>query len=317
MSKNLFISDFMNKIGEKLKEERGLSEPSVKLYLRQLTTLNNNESFKNLNFLKKVDNILDKLKDYKENTKKSYLSAIEAILSLSKKNKLYDVYKNLLDEKKKDYNEKDKNEINEKEEDNWITLEEIKKIKDDLLEGLFDKKNLTSNEFRKLLKAFILSLYTDLLPRRNQDYLLCFITRKEKKDDNKDINYLVLESDKFVFNKYKTSKSSGTQEIYFGDNDNFKRILHLYLKHHPLYKKTKTLTPLLVDDKGVPPTTPNWITRILNNTIKKKVGSSMLRKIYLTSKYGNELEKLKEMRADAKAMGNSVGVQQSVYIKDI
>jgi len=51
------MSEFMEDLKEKLKEQRNLSDPSVKLYIRQLTTLNNNESFKNLNFLKKVDDI--------------------------------------------------------------------------------------------------------------------------------------------------------------------------------------------------------------------------------------------------------------------
>jgi len=77
------------------------------------------------------------------------------------------------------------------------------------------------------------------------------------------------------------------------------------------------MVPLLVDDKGVPPSSPNWITRILNKTFKKKVGSSLLRKIYLTTKYGDELDKLKEMRNDSIKMGNSVGTQQAVYIKNI
>jgi hypothetical protein len=317
MSKNLFLSDFMDKLGDKLKTERGLSEASVKLYLRQLTTLNNNESFKNLNFLKKVDDILDKLKDYKENTKKSYLSAIEAVLSTQKKNKLYDTYKNMLEEKKKDYNNKDKNETNEKEENNWVSMDEINKMKTDLLEGLSEKKKLTLSEYKRLLKAFILSLYTDLPPRRNQDYLLCFITKNNKLTDKPDMNYLSLKDNKFIFNRYKTAKSGGQQEIDFSDNQPFKTILSLYLKHHPLLKSSKGLVPLLVDERGVPPTSPNWITRILNNIFKKNVGSSMLRKIYLTSKYGDQLDKLKEMRNTAKAMGHSTKTAQDVYIKDV
>jgi hypothetical protein len=321
MSKNLFISQYMEQLGEKSKNERDLSEASVKLYLRQMTTLNNNETFKNLKFLKNVDDILDKLKDYKENTKKSYLSAIEAVLSIQPKtkqnDKLYERYKNMLEEKKKDYNNKDKNEPNEKEDKNWVSLEEIEKIKNDLLEGLYNKKTLTANEYKNLLKAFILSLYVDLPPRRNQDYLLCFITKNNKLSSNSDLNYLLLKDNKFIFNRYKTAKSGGQQEIDFNNNSQFKSILSLYLKHHPLLKSSKGLIPLLVDEKGVPPTSPNWITRILNNTLKKKVGSSMLRKIYLTSKFGDQLEKLKEMKKEAKMMGNSAPTIQNVYIKDI
>jgi hypothetical protein len=312
-------SNFMEQLGSKLKETRNLSDASVALYLRQLKTLNDNEPFKNLKFLNDVDNILSKLDNYKPNTKKSYLSAIEALLSLNKKNKgVYNKYKELLDKMKQDYNEKDKNEVNDKEKNNWLSMEQLQKIKKDLLENVPDKKNLNTTQYKNLLKAFILSLYIDLPSRRNQDYLLCFIVKKSKNIDTKqDLNYLDLENNKFIFNKYKTAKSGGTQEIDYSDNEEFKKILNKYLLHHPLMKKTKGLVPLLVDYDGTPPTSANWITRQLNATLKTKIGSSMLRKIYLTSKYGDQLEKIKEMNETAKKMGHSASTAQNVYIKNI
>lgn len=57
----------------------------------------------------------------------------------------------------------------------------------------------------------------------------------------------------------------------------------------------------------------NSITRILNKVFGKKVGSSMLRHIYLSSKYGNVS---KEMKEDAKIMGHSTEVQKNTYIKN-
>jgi hypothetical protein len=307
----------MDKLGQQLKDKRGLSDASVKLYLRQIKTLNDNEEVKNLKFLNNIDATIKKLENYKPNTKKSYLSAIEAVLSVGRKSKIYEQYKELLEEMKKEYNEKDKNEPNDKEEKNWVEMETLQNKKNELLEKVPNKKSLTASQYKNLLKAFVLSLYIDLPPRRNQDYLLCFIVKKSKMADNKDVNYLDLENKKFMFNKYKTAKSGGTQEIDFKDNEEFNNVLNLYLKHHPLFKKTKGLVPLLVDYEGKPPTAQNWITRLLNATLKMKVGSSMLRKIYLTSKYGDQLEKLKDMKETAKKMGNSAPTIQNVYIKDV
>jgi hypothetical protein len=56
----------------------------------------------------------------------------------------------------------------------------------------------------------------------------------------------------------------------------------------------------------------NSITLLLNRIFKKNIGASMLRKMYLTSKYGDNAEQLKK---DASAMGTSTGVIQTNYIK--
>jgi hypothetical protein len=65
-----------------------------------------------------------------------------------------------------------------------------------------------------------------------------------------------------------------------------------------------------VDDKGEPLVAVNAITRILNKIFGKKVGSSMLRHIFITDKYGGAKT---EMEKDAEAMGHSVAEQQKVY----
>ena len=58
------------------------------------------------------------------------------------------------------------------------------------------------------------------------------------------------------------------------------------------------------------------LSKLLLKETKKRMGKSisttMLRKIYLSSKYGKVKE---EMEKDAKVMGHSTGVAQSVYIK--
>jgi hypothetical protein len=58
----------------------------------------------------------------------------------------------------------------------------------------------------------------------------------------------------------------------------------------------------------------NSITRILNKLFNpKKVGSSLLRHVYLTHKYGDTLN---ELEADTQAMATSSKMAQDVYIKN-
>jgi hypothetical protein len=55
------------------------------------------------------------------------------------------------------------------------------------------------------------------------------------------------------------------------------------------------------------------ITRLLNKIFGKSVGSSLLRNMYLSNKYGGMVEDLKN---DTKNMGTSLGVALSTYIKE-
>jgi integrase len=58
-------------------------------------------------------------------------------------------------------------------------------------------------------------------------------------------------------------------------------------------------------------TAVNAITRILNKIFGKKLGSSMLRHIFLSDKYD-----IKEMEEDAEAMGHSVAEQRKYLRKE-
>jgi hypothetical protein len=93
----------------------------------------------------------------------------------------------------------------------------------------------------------------------------------------------------------------------------------LYLNHHPLFPKTRkerknVNIPFLVDYNGVPLTKINDMTRILNKIFGKKIGSSMLRSIYLTSKYGNVKQ---EQEKDSILMSHSTKTQDETYIKKV
>jgi hypothetical protein len=263
------------------------------------------------------------LETYADSTKKGILAAIVSILSLFKDKATYkSIYKHFYDlmmAKSKEVKEAESaraGEKSEKQQKNWSSWEEVKKTEEELYKEaaeLMNKKHLTAPEAEKLLQCVVLSLYTKIQPRRNQDYLNMLVVKKWSEDMSADHNYLDLTGNQFVFNKYKTAKKYGVQKIAIPSD--LLDILVPYLKHNPLWKesKGKVAVPFLVSPGGVPITALNGITRILNKIFGKKIGSSMLRTIFLTDKYSDLKE---EQEADSRAMGHSVALQQGTYVKE-
>jgi len=304
----------IKKLTLKLKDE-GLSEKSINLYLENLKKLNDKKEFTNLNFLKNKENINEFLTKYSANTKKNFIASIVRVLKLDKKKyeELFNYYNELLNNLMKETNE-NKNTKNDKENKNWLDFEKVIEIKEELktkYEEIIKKKKINERDYNDLLKYVILSLYTLIPPRRNLDYME-MVVNTNKKDLDKEFNHFVIKDKLFIFNKYKTSKSYSNQEIEVPNE--LYEILINYLKYHP-DKTTKINKPLLVDYNGKRLNQINSITRILNSIFKKKVGSSMLRKIYISHKFGDDLEKIKEMQETAQAMGHSMNTAQTTYNK--
>lgn len=312
-------NDFMTMLTNKLKNDKGVSESTATAYLRSLYMLNGKKPFKSLTFLKKTEDLDNTIKEYADNTQKSIYTSIVSVLSLFKDKPAYSkTYKHYFgkmigkrDELKKTDGEKA--EKTEKENENWISWDDVIKTRDELkkeIDGFGSRKVLDARQFEDLLAYLVVSLYTFIPPRRNQDYLDMFVIRSHSDETPTDKNYLVLnkkgEPTQFIFNKYKTQKKYGaqTEEIPEG----LKQVLSTYLGHHPDMKgkkKTANNFKLLVDSNCKPLDAVNAITRILNKIFGKKVGSSMLRHIYLSSKYD-----IAEMNKDAAAMAHSVDEQR-------
>lgn len=310
-------SEFMINLHQQLRDEKKVAESTADAYLRSLTILNGKKPFKSLTFLKNTDKITDFLKDYADNTQKALLATIVSVLSLFKEKtpykKVYQFYYQRMmgkvDEMRKD--ESKPTEKSEKQKENWLSWEEVNKVKEELsneVQKNVKKRTLTDDEFTHLLHYVILSLYTDTQPRRNQDYLDMMVVKKWKDDMPKEMNYYDLKSNRFIFNKYKTSKTYGQQIVELPDS--LKETLKYYIRRHPMTKEIKTDYPLLVNSIGEPLDKVNSITRVLNKIFGKKVGSSLLRHIFITDKYGGTLV---EQMKDAKAMGHSHTEQQRVY----
>lgn len=308
-------------LDELAKSDR-ISESTARNYINNLYTLNNKKPFKNLAFLKNKTQVMTALKPYADTTQRTFLAGIVSVLDMVKGKrgygKLLGEYRTILNDKAKEIEARPKNVKNGKQEEAWLDWEEIQKIKDDLKDKVVDihgRRQITLPQRNTLLQYVILSLFTDIPPRRNQDYSLMYVIKKEYPGLSEDKNYYSIDDQKLIFNKYKTAKTYGKVEIDISDNPPLKDALRLYLIHHPhkpaRWGKTKEI-PLLVKNDGTPFSSVNGITRLLHKIFKKKIGSSMLRHIYLTTKYGDQLTEMKE---DAEAMGHSTD-QQRDYIKN-
>jgi hypothetical protein len=304
-----------NKVFENLRN-KNITESSLKLYISNLKRLNGGVEPKNLNFLKNVDAILEKIKDYKPNTRRSYIISIVTLLKHEPKmKKLYDAYYKILME----YNTelKTNNTKSETQKENWISQEEVNKIYKDIEDEIkpkLTKKKLSFEEWNELQRYMVLSLYTLQPPRRNLDYQYMIVVNKyDPEKIDKKYNYLDIEGKKFHFNNYKTKGTYQTQSTDVSPE--LFEVIQQYLKYHPLknhLKKKYNFIPLLVDFDGVPFESKNSITRILNKIFKKNIGSSMLRNIYLTDRFGDKVQELQDTAHD---MGTSSSTIQNNYIK--
>jgi integrase len=305
----------------KLLNIKKLSPGSIKLYLRNLEKLNDNQPLKNLNFLKNIQEVVDRISEYKDNTKRGYLISICSVLSLdkssAKKQKLYDEYfKMMMEMNRMLKSDEAKNEKSETQDKNWIEWSEVEKIWDELYtktKAFMKNKELNEHQYDILLQLTVLSLYVLLPPRRNE-YQNMVVMKTVPANAATDRNYYDADRKQMVLNKFKTSKKEGQKIIEVPAN--LQEILSAYLKFHPLLEgkklKANTDVPFLVYFDGSPLDKVNSITRILNKVFGRRVGSSMLRHIYLSSKYGDVQE---QQKTDAEMMGHSTA-QQKDYIKN-
>jgi len=313
-----YETSFKNQLSSGFAEKK-LAPTSIKMYLRNLEKLNDDMPLKNLNFLKEISAIEQKLEKYKENTKRGYLISIVSALSLDKSNKqkqkLYDNYYQMMMNKNKELKSVEASgEKTETQQENWITWDEVStKMKDleEKVKSFAGNKEINEHQYNVLLQEIILALYYYKAPRRNEYQKMNIV----KTDTGLpiDMNYLDFDKKQFVFNSYKTAKKEG--QLKEDIPAELQSVIGTYLKFHPLLKGKKiikgTNIPFLVYYDGKPLSQVNAITRILNKTFGKKVGSSMLRHIYLSSKYGKVVDEMKE---DANAMSHSVDMQKD-YIK--
>jgi integrase len=122
-------------------------------------------------------------------------------------------------------------------------------------------------------------------------------------DKNKD-NYIL--KNKFIFNKYKTSKFYGKQEIII--NDELFKLLKKYIKLNPY--NSDYLFNNLKGEKLSNITMNQKFNKIFDN---KKISINAIRHSYLSKIY-KDIPKLENMKNTANNMGHSIE-QALLYIQ--
>jgi integrase len=297
-------------------KDKKITESSKKLYCSNLKRLNGGLEVKDFKFLSNIDKIADTIKDAKPNTQRNYYIVICSVLGELKKDnkkyqKLYDSYYKILTQL--NVTLKDQTTKTDVENENWISPQAIQDkltSKMEILKEINKKRKINKEQFERLLDLIILGLYTLQPPRRNIDYLNMFLLTNayNAETHGTEKNFLDLVNKTFVLNNYKTAGTYKTQIVPI--NEELFNIIKLYIKFRGLKESN---IPFLVNHEENPIMESNALTKKLNAIFDgKKIGSSMLRKLYLTNKYSDVMNEMKE---DAKDMGTSSSVMQTNYIK--
>ena len=290
-------------IKEELKNKRpNLSNGSLITYNSILSSLYKsvfgNDDKLDIDKFSNTDKILEHLKSLPPNRRKTILSALVVISDKQP-------YRDLMLEDIKNYNQQIlKQEKAPAQKLSWVDTNEIKTLYEKLKEVanfLYKKKNFTMKEYQQIQDLIIVAVLGGLFipPRRNLDYC-CF---KLKNINNDNDNYI--DKNQFVFNTYKTAKFYKQQRVDIPKD--LKTILTKWIKINP--------TNYLLFDTNQNPLTSVKLNQRLNKIFGKKVGVNQMRHTYLTDKYGDTINKQKQINADMTEMGSS-GTQSKVYIKE-
>jgi hypothetical protein len=272
-----------------------LSAASRKLYLGNLTRLAGGE-FKNLNFLKKTESILERIGTLKPNTGRSYLIAlVSATRDKPALKKAHDIYYAAMMESNKALRDQTQKTDSYKEKE-MPQLDIEAKQKE--LESVLSVKKMTAADYAKLQQLVLLSLYTLLPPRRSLDYT------EMKWGPAEETLFNYYDGKNFTFNRFKTQNTYSTQVVPVPPE--LGRILKFWHKHQ------KPSEFVLVNSRGGKMTSPS-LNKALGAIFGVKMGPSMLRSIFLSNKFGDVI---KELKKDTATMGTSVDTAQNVYIKN-
>jgi len=315
--------DSKNPTDEISKARPSLKTNTIKQYTTNLNKLKKMFDTDNYDFLKKPEDVMDKLSDLHYLSQRNILNAVIVLLMALNDDKKYDElleeYGKLRDDLNNKYNDEQKSGvISDKQSKNFATTEEVFNMINEMADELKPLKkksndNITKKE-KQLLQAYVLFNIYARMPFRNDVAGMMSINqaayKKLSDEEKKENNYLVVPSKGnlyFVLNKYKTSKKYEELDLKIEDKD-LRKILRYYLKVNGMGVLFKTST-----DK---PLTRIELSKVLlkysKKYMNKSISTTLLRKIYLSSKYGNMKE---ELEKDNKVMGHSKQVALDTYVK--
>ena len=287
-----------------IKEKRpNISKSSLKTYESILRNLyekvfgdDNEKSYHLKKFDTNSDKVINHLKNLEPNKRKTILSALVVITDNKD-------YRELMLDDIKEYNKQEaKQTKTDTQKENWINKDDLDKLYNVLRHNaklLYQKENKSASDFQQIQDYIIISLYGGeyIPPRRSKDYV-------NLKIKNIDHNENYIEKNEFVFNDYKTAKTYGEQRVKIPTE--LKRILNKWIKINP--------TDYLLFDISYKPLSNVKLNQRLNKLFGKKVGVNQMRKTFLSTKYGDLIDKKNELAIDFEKMGSSRN-QENIYIK--
>ena len=293
----------MNIIQLLKKNRPNLSDGSLKTYNSVIKNL-----LKKLNtydidiFYKEPAKVFNILENYEYSKRKTMTAAVIVLIQNQASESVLNKYKKLLLEDVNKYREfKETQEKTEKEKENWISMQEINNIYEDLEKEaniLFKKNNLNMQEVQRLQNFIILSFYHLIPPRRLLDFSEMKIKDYKEDDDN------YIKGDKLIFNKYKTKKNYGTQTV-----DMPKNLYNIYRKWLNFND-----TNFLFFDRNNNKLSKVTLNQRLNKIFNKNISVNMLRHIYISEKVLKDTPALQDLKKTAEKMGHSVN-EQVLYKK--
>ena len=315
------------------KNKPSVKETTIKSYINNLRKLNkmfhedNEKELDNIDFLKDIDKVQQTLDHLHYTTKRNYYNAIIVLLSVHDDEELTKQYQEIRDKLNQQYEDQQATGvISDKQKENFVDIAEIHKVIDEIRYEINERKlrkktEITKKDYQLFMIYLLLNIYVKY-PFRNDVAGMSVISKRQYNkltlEDKTANNYVVVEKNKmsFVLNEYKTNKKYHEKIIPI--DKELEKIFRMYFRFTNISDKMKNgaSTILFVSSTGKP-LTRNGISQILLKTFKNRLGKSisttMLRKIYLSSKYQNVKE---EMEKDAHIMGHSVETQQKVYVKE-
>ena len=310
------------KLIETIKKSRpNAKDSTLKMYASNLIKLMKIYDKDNLDFLKSPDQLEEKLGKLHYTTRRNYLnSVIVYLMSVKEKDDpLIKEFSDLRDSLNKQYEEEQATGIiSDKQKENFVDISEVNKMINQMGTEIKDKKikkkeDLTAKD-KSLIQVYTLfNIYTRL-PLRNDLAGMEVINKraynKLSEEEKKAENYLVINKNNmfFVLNQYKTS--SKYKELKIDIPKDLEKVLRQYIRINGMGVLFKSSTGKALSR--------NALSQLLLKTSQKYMGksisSTMLRKIYLSSKYGDMKE---ELEKDNKVMGHSKEVAMDTYIKKV
>jgi hypothetical protein len=304
-------------IGEDIQKSRPNLKPNtIKQYesnLKKLKKLFDSDNY----------NVMEKISHLHYTSQRNHLNAIIVLLNAlnsDDKNKdLITEYGEIRDKLNDKYDEDQKSGvISDKQSKNFATMDEmnemLNKMKEDL-KPIRKKDNLTAKE-KTLLTVFTMFSILTKYPMRNDlsgmEVLRKGQYNKLNDDDKKKTNYLVIDKNKMFFslNEYKTSKKFKNIHIEIEDKE-VKKLLRFYIR----VMLNNEMGILFKSSTGLP-ITRNALSQLLikfsKKYMNKGISSTLIRKIYMSSKYSDIKE---ELEKDNKMMGHSTEVALDTYVK--